>query len=278
VETVETAEGPVAYERAGEGPPLVLLHACPGDHRDYAAVHEALARSHAIYAIDWPGFGASPPPAVPTRASAMLYARVLATFVDALDLHGLRLVGNSVGGYAAASLAIDQPDRVERLVLVNSNGFTRHTPLTRAVCRLLGNETATRRLSGLLARCYLRRSNDTVRAMRRRAAAPRPERAAVQAALWRSFTEPDNDLRARAAAITAPTLVVWGRRDPLLPLRRDGRHCRRALPGARFTVVPTGHAAFAEDPAGFLALVEPFLLDASAAPPVRAVERPGAGR
>lgn len=269
MQIVETAVGPVAYERAGEGPPLVLLHASPGDHRDYAAVQPDLARSHTTWALDWPGFGGSPPPDPPAAASALGYARVLAAFVDALDLHDVRLVGNSVGGYAAASLAIDRPDRVERLVLVNSNGFTRHTPLTRAVCRLLGNETATRRLSGPLARGYLRRSTDTVRGMRRRAAAPGPERAAVQAALWRSFTAPDNDLRARAAAITARTLVVWGRRDPLLPLRRDGRHCRRALPGARFAPVATGHAPFAEDPAGFLALVEPFLLDAAAAPGAR---------
>lgn len=269
MDTVETAEGPVAYERAGEGPPLVLLHACPGDHRDYAAVHPALARSHTTWALDWPGFGGSPPPDPPSGASARRYARVLAAFVDALHLHDVRLIGNSVGGYAAASLAIEQPGRVERLVLVNSNGFTRHGRVTRAVCRLLGNETATRRLSGPLARCYLRRSTDAVREMRRRAAAPGPERAAVQAALWRSFTGPDNDLRARAAAITAPTLVVWGRRDPLLPLRRDGRHCRRALPGASFAPVPTGHAPFAEDPAGFLALVEPFLLDASVAPGAR---------
>jgi len=269
VDTVETAEGSVAYERAGEGPPLVLLHACPGDHRDYAAVQPALARSHTTWALDWPGFGGSPPPRPPAGASALGYARVLAAFVDALDLHDVRLVGNSVGGYAAASLAIGQRGRVERLVLVDSSGFTRHGRFTRSVCRLLGNETATRRLSGPLARCYLRRSNDTVRGMRRRAAAPGRERAAVQAALWRSFTEPDSDLRARAATITAPTLVVWGRRDPLLPLRRDGRHCRRALPDARFAAVPTGHAAFAEDPAGFLALVEPFLVDAAVVPGAR---------
>jgi pimeloyl-ACP methyl ester carboxylesterase len=80
---------------------------------------------------------------------------------------------------------------------------------------------------------------------------------ALEAAIWRSFTAPTYGLRARAAEITAPTLLLWGTRDPILGL--DGRSARRSMPRATWRPLPTGHAPFAEDPEAFLAAVLPFL-------------------
>jgi pimeloyl-ACP methyl ester carboxylesterase len=66
------------------------------------------------------------------------------------------------------------------------------------------------------------------------------------------------DLRSRAAELTAPTLIVWGKKDIAIPLRA-GRATHDAIRGSRFEILNTGHVVFSSDPAGFLALVEPFL-------------------
>ncbi|SON63106.1 2-hydroxy-6-oxononadienedioate/2-hydroxy-6-oxononatrienedioate hydrolase [Mycobacterium simulans] len=77
-------------------------------------------------------------------------------------------------------------------------------------------------------------------------------------ALWRSFATPGHDLRGRAAELSAPTLIVWGKQDIAIPLRA-GRATQKAIRGSRLEILDTGHVAFSSDPQGFLAVVEPFL-------------------
>jgi pimeloyl-ACP methyl ester carboxylesterase len=81
--------------------------------------------------------------------------------------------------------------------------------------------------------------------------------------LWRSFTTPEHDLRSRAAELTSPTLIVWGKKDIVIPLRA-GRATHDAIAGSRLEILDTGHVVFSSDPAGFLAIVEPFLESVSA--------------
>jgi len=261
---VDTPGGPVAVHRTGEGPAVVLLHANPGDSRDYAAVLPALAAELTVYAVDWPGYGDSPPPQPPSSATAMGYADLVPQLVAGLGIERAAFIGNSVGGYAAASYALREPSRVSALVLVNSGGFVPLTPLTRAFIAAKGTERVTALLAGRFPRLYLRARNPFVheilaREQARRDRARRGDRAciAVEAASWRSFADPRHDLRARTAGLTTPTLLVWGVRDPLLG--RAGRHARRAIPHARWHPLPTGHAPYAEAPEDFLAATLPFL-------------------
>jgi pimeloyl-ACP methyl ester carboxylesterase len=198
----------------------------------------------------------------------MAYARVLPEIADGLGLGRIALVGNSVGGYAAARLAIAQPDRVTALVLVNSGGFTALNPATRGFIMLMSRPLSMRLMAGRLSRLYLRRRTPEVREILARDVQRRRDRDAnaVAAALWRSFAAPEHDLRETAGAITAPTLLVWGNRDPMVGL--DARMVRRAMPNATMRWMPTGHAPFAEAPARFLGAVMPFLDAAVGAEPV----------
>jgi pimeloyl-ACP methyl ester carboxylesterase len=191
----------------------------------------------------------------------MLFARLLQEALDALALPAALLIGNSVGGYAAARLAIDRPERVRGLVLVSPGGFTPHNFISRLFCRIKGSEWVTAHSNRAFAALYLRRRTPVVRDMLERAAGEqrRADAVAVNAAVWRSFIEPEHDLRQRAATIQAPTLVVSGRLDPVIPAGKDGRIAAASIPGARQVVLETGHAPFAEDPQAFLAAVEPFL-------------------
>ena len=249
----------VHYQEQGEGAPLLLLSANPGDSADWAAVMPALAAEFRVLALDWPGYGGSTIPADAAQWTALDYAAVLREFVQALDLPPVRLIGNSVGGNAAARLAAATPDRVRALVLVAPGGFTPHTVITRAFCRLMGSRWALppRRWAGI----YLRKRTPTVAAMLARAAGAQsePARRVLNRALWRSFGTAVNDLRPLVAAIRAPVLLIFGAQDPAIPAHRDGRVAAACLPQAQRLVLPCGHAPFAELPEDFLRAVLPFL-------------------
>jgi pimeloyl-ACP methyl ester carboxylesterase len=256
---VTLPSGDLHYLESGRGAPLILLHANPGDSRDFDAVLPTLAGNYRVLALDWPGYGGSVLHCAGTTVNAGFFCQVLRDFLAALDLPPALIVGNSLGGNVAARLAIESPGQVRGLVLVSPGGFTRHTPVTRAFCRLQGSRFALSPRA--FAGWYLKHRTPVVRAMLERAATSQAaaESLALSRSVWRGFIEPENDLRARAASITAPTLLVFGARDPVISARRDGRLAVELIPRGKLVVMPSGHAPFAEMPEAFLAEVLPFL-------------------
>ena len=256
---VSLASGLVHYRDTGRGPPLVLLHANPGDSRDYEAVVPTLSEHWRVLALDWPGYGGSALPAEPGNVTAPWFATVLEQFLRALALPPAVLVGNSIGGNAALRATVQSPDLVAGLVLVSPGGFTPHNAITRMFCRFMGSGWALspRRWAGL----YLKRRSMTVEAMLARAAGEQreAERLQLNRALWRSFGTAENDLRQIAVGLRIPTLLMFGAQDPAIPAHKDGRVAQACLPHAKFCVMPCGHAPFAEVPEAFLAQVLPFL-------------------
>jgi pimeloyl-ACP methyl ester carboxylesterase len=259
VNMMETQVGNIAYSDTGEGPVVVLLHATLHDRRDFDAIAPTLGRDHRVIALDWPGHGDSPAPTPSYRPTAASFADVLADVVAALDLPPAAFIGNSVGGFAAARLAITDPERVSRLLLVNAGGFT-SGPVTNFYCRVLGTPAVMKRILPRFIHSYMKATSDTDHAIQERALARANTREGVDltAALWRSFASPEYDLRPHADRITAPCLVIWGSKDTAIPMRL-GRATAAAIPGSRLEVLPTGHVAFSSDPDGFLAIAAPFL-------------------
>ncbi len=260
---VTTRLGPLTSSDTGEGPVVVLLHATLHDRHDFDAVAPSLSRRQRVIALDWPGHRDCRLPAPTDSLTAAALADALEDVVGALDSPAAAFVGNSVGGFAAARLAITNPERVSRLVLVNTGGFAA-SALTNLYCRAVGTPAVTRLVLPRLIRSYMRSTSDTDREIEKRALARArtPEGAALAAALWRSFAAPEYDLRPQANRITAPTLIVWGSKDTAIPLR-FGRATAAAIPGSRLEVLPTGHLPFSSDPDGFLAIAAPFLATAT---------------
>jgi pimeloyl-ACP methyl ester carboxylesterase len=258
--TIQTRAGRVAYRELGSGPNVLLLHATLHDRHDFDPIVETLARRYRTIAVDWPGHGGSDPVDASLEAGAPLFADVLEDVVDGLGLKRTVLIGNSVGGFASARLAINRPALVAGLVLVNSGGFVPWNPLSRMFCRVLGRAGAFRRVAPLLVRGYMKAQTDSDReiAARAIAVAKTPEGARTGAALWRSFAPAEHDLRGRAAGLSAPTLIVWGKKDIAIPLSA-GRATHAAIVDSRLEILDTGHVVFSSDPQGFLAVVEPFL-------------------
>ncbi|RDI47184.1 alpha/beta fold hydrolase [Nocardia mexicana] len=255
---VASRAGRIHVAERGDGPPIVLLHATGHDHHDFDPIVDHLADRFRVLAVDWPGHGESDPLPPEIVASAMLFADVLDDLVDALGLDTITLIGNSVGGYAAARLAATRPELVSRLVLVNTGGYTGRGALVRAGTRILGTPALARTIFPRLIPRYMRAQseNDHVVQTKAVARARTSDGAGLIAALWRSFADPDYDLR--GARIVAPTLLVWGMLDIVLP-PREARSVQTALPAAQLVTLETGHVVFSSDPDGFLSHVTDFL-------------------
>ncbi|HET7857163.1 MAG TPA: alpha/beta fold hydrolase [Gaiellaceae bacterium] len=101
-------------EQAGEGPPVVLVHAGICDSRMWDPQWRTFPRSHTTIRYDLRGFGRSP-----LLPGPFSHARDLVGLLDELDLEQTALVGNSQGGQTALEVAVAEPDRVERLVLID---------------------------------------------------------------------------------------------------------------------------------------------------------------
>jgi pimeloyl-ACP methyl ester carboxylesterase len=271
---LQTSFGTVAYDArggagdgsdGGVGGTVVMLPAGAHSRHDFDQLRSTLPQRFRTVALDWPGHGDSA--ALEGEASAMRFADLAEEAVAALAPEGAVVLGNSVGGFAAARLAIRRPQLVRALVVVDGGGFAGRPPQTRVFCALMGRPRFLRRFYPAFSKLYMRPATEADAGARVAAIATTredPGRATV-AGLWRSFASPEHDLRAEAAKISAPTLLVWGRRDPVIPLR-VGRRAAELIPGARLAVLNAGHVPHTADPAGFAAELVPFLDAALGAP------------
>lgn len=169
--TIQTRAGRVSYDEMGSGPTVVLLYATLHDRRDFDPIRAQLARRYRTIAVDWPGHGDSGPVDPTLEPSAPLFADVLEDVVDGLGLTEAVLIGNSVGGFAAARLVITRPECVAGLILVNTGGFVPLGPLTRAFCRFIGSPGFVRLGARAFIRGYMKAKSDSDRAITNRAIA-----------------------------------------------------------------------------------------------------------
>lgn len=258
--TTTTATGSIAYEETGQGDPIVLLHATLHDRRDWDDIVPALSRTHRVIALDWPGHGESPLPSDGRPPGSEVFADVLEELVDQLDLRNVTLIGSSVGGYAACRLAARRPDRVAGVITAQGAGFSPSPAPIRAYLRFIGRPGMSRRLFPAFATAYMRPTSELDHRIVAKvsATAHTDEGALTFASMWRSFAQPQSDLRPIADRITAPVLVTWGRKDLSIP-RSWAKRAHRAIAGSQFAWFDTGHLPFASDPRGFLDVVEPFI-------------------
>lgn len=247
---LDTPTATIAYDERGHGPAILMLPSAAHDRHDFDELRALLPDDVRSIAIDWPGHGESPPPASP--ASAMAFADIAEHVLERLAPDGAIVLGNSVGGFSAARAAVSRPELVRGLVVVDGGGFAGRPLPVRVFCALMGRPRFLRRIYPAFAARYMRARTDADRRVLAVAVATTRSDPGLRVVseMWRSFASPEHDLRAAAPSITAPTLLVWGRRDPVIPLR-VGRRVRDTIPGARLVELDTGHVPHTTEPQRF---------------------------
>jgi pimeloyl-ACP methyl ester carboxylesterase len=260
---LDTSTGPIAYDIQGEGETLVLLSSGAHDRHDWDELRALLPARFRTIAIDWPSHGESP--AGDGEATVMRFADVAEEVVSKLAGGGAIVVGNSVGGFSAARLAIRRPELVRGLVIVDGGGFAGRSPLVRFFCTLMSQPLFLRAIYPAFARRYMRARTDADQHALEVGIATTRQDPGLKALteLWRSFASPEHDLRSQAAQIKTPTLLIWGRRDPVIPLR-IGKRIARLIEGSRLIVFDSGHVPHTTDPEHFAAELVGFVDSISA--------------
>ncbi|PMD53858.1 alpha/beta hydrolase fold protein [Hyaloscypha bicolor E] len=257
--SVATRAGDVSYSVNGTGSPIFLLHANLHSSQDFASIIPELSLHYQTFAIDFPWHGASTGTS-DIQPTAPHLADALEDLVIALDLPPAVFIGNSVGGFSAARLAITHPEKVKGLVLINNGGFIPWSFALKAVARPLSIPWINRLVMPSLVWKYMLPQTDLDKSIAEQvsARAKTIEGSKVAAGIWSSFPSPEHDLRSRSEELKAPTLLVWGKRDPVAPLSA-GIATQKCIKGSRLEVLDTGHVVFASRPEEFLELVEPFV-------------------
>jgi pimeloyl-ACP methyl ester carboxylesterase len=261
---------PVNYVDIGSGErePIVFVHGLGGQWQNWLQNIPRAARERRVVALDLPGFGLSSMPRGEITISG--YGRLVDTLCERLGLGRVDVVGNSMGGYIAAEVAIQFPERVDQLLLVSAAGITSsaiaHAPVLtvgRAMTALVTWSAARHRhiaarprsrhtVLQLVARHpSLLKADFAYEGFFKGAGKPGFEDA-LRACL-------DYDFRDRLPEIRVPTLIVWGEKDSILPVR-DAQEFERLIPDSRKVVMQdTGHIAMAERPGAFNDLMMEFL-------------------
>jgi len=251
----------MAYSVAGNGPPLVLLHAGIADRTMWEDVMPMLAGRFRVIACDLRGFGETPLPDGP-----FVYAADVAAMLDELGIERAHVIGVSMGGHVALDLALARPDLVDRLVLVGAgiDGWDHEATLREAWAE---EEAAFERgdldeVAWMNVRTWLDgpgRDENTVPAALRRRVYEMQRRALdlENPAATGGWLTPSR--RERLGDVAAPTLVLVGALDQR-DFRRIARFLAAEIPGARFEELPgVAHLPPLERPEAFARTVLGFL-------------------
>lgn len=258
----------VHYQETGDenAPAVVLIHGFISSTLIWSDVFLPLAAGFRVIAIDMPGYGYSDKPA-DGQYTIDWQAHTIVSLLDRLEIDTATIVGASYGGAVAATIALDYPERVERLVLVGtvSNDDILKQPMVRVARLPLVGDLVTPLYLG--SRWVLRKR---IADMYRRNGLPLDEHklaarhhllatANVHRAMLRSMRRWSAErISGEAHLIRKPTLIVWGEADSHVPLS-DGLRLRDRIPGSRLVVFRNcGHLPPAEQPERFIDVLTQF--------------------
>lgn len=275
--------GPSHYlELEGDGPPLVLVHGIGASYLSWQPVVELLAQTYRVLVLDLIGFGFTPPHG--RKTTVRRNAEFLIEFVETMTDGPATLVGNSMGGLVSMLAAVERPEIVDRLILVNPalpvvklRSISRDSQrLVLPLVPMFGN-TAARYY-------YHERSpeqevDDTLRLVLSRGAEIDPiyRAAAIEMARARremewnveAFTDAARSIAMELGSrrkfgrllhqVSQPTLLIHGAQDRVVPIA-SARWAADQRPDWAFRLLDAvGHTPQIEDPALFVALVEDWL-------------------
>jgi pimeloyl-ACP methyl ester carboxylesterase len=277
-EEVQLPQGRIRYRDLGEGEPIVFVHGYLVDGRLWSETAEQLAASHRCLVPDWPLGAHSTAMNQDADLTPPGIARLIADFLEALDLRGVTIVANDSGGAMSQVLVTRHPERIGRLVLTNCDTYDNFPPSVFKLLPPLAKLPGAMTLIGLPFR---------VPALRRAAFAPFAKRP-IPAELVDSWMEPsqsDPAVNRDTAKVTAgmhkrftleaaeklrnfdrPTLIAWAPEDRVFKLA-DARKLADTIPGARLETIDDAKTFVALDqPQRLAELIGIFVAETEVAP------------
>jgi 4,5:9,10-diseco-3-hydroxy-5,9,17-trioxoandrosta-1(10),2-diene-4-oate hydrolase len=255
------------YLTCGEGEPLLLIHGRGGAGALFAPVLAALAAERRVITLDLPGWGLSDKPPftgkTPHDALAVWREGVLG-FLDDQGLGQIDIAGHSMGGFTALSLALEHPDRVKRLILIDPGGLGKRSQFDVRLYMTIAPERLHRWLGTGFTRFIMRKDGATPE----RLAGPEfayyhalttqseivPSGARAFSA-WVNLTGVHLTLTERLRELQMPTLLLWGDRDFVAPYADALVAARYLQDGQLVTFNRCGHSPFSERPDAFAEVV-----------------------
>jgi pimeloyl-ACP methyl ester carboxylesterase len=273
----------VHHTHGGRGSPVLFIHGLGSSgYIEWRFNLEAASGGHRVYAPDLPGFGRSEKPRA--RYGIPYFTRFIERYMESRGLRSAAIVGASLGGRIALELALENPRRVSKLVLVNALGFGRpnvHVSYGLVTIPRLGEAVMNvardalhwapsemiRRVAGRLAGA----SHDLERTMDDAYLDNLRELYAAEGyhdaylATVRSLVAPKalfgghHDVTKRLNELKVPVQLVWGADDPLFPIAHAAR-AHSLIPNSRLAVIEgAGHTPQAERPEEFNRVLRKFL-------------------
>jgi pimeloyl-ACP methyl ester carboxylesterase len=248
--------------------PIVFVHGLSGQWQNWLENIPRFAQQRRVVAMDLPGFGMSEMPK--EKLTIELCGNFVAELCRRLDLAPAVLVGNSMGGFVSAEVAIRAPEVVERLLLLSSAGVSQMDIAQRPLM-------LAAKLAGFLATANVAQKRWVARRrvprhwvmslICRHPSKIRPD--AMYEGLMKGADKPgfedglranlEYDFRDRIPQIGAPTIVVWGEKDIIIPVK-DADAFVSMIDGARKIIMKdTGHVPMFERPRTFNDVLEEFL-------------------
>lgn len=262
----------VAYQDAGDGETLLLIHGMAGSSATWRDVIPALAKNYRVIAPDLLGHGESDKPRGDYSLGA--FAASLRDLLDALDIPRATIIGQSLGGGIAMQFAYQHRDRCERVVLIGSGGLGPDLSWTLRLLSAPGAEL----ILPVIAPPQVLSAGNKIKSLLSSAGVQSPR----GAELWSAYSSlSDRDTRNaflrtlrsvvdhRGQAVSAlsklhltaqmPVMFVWGDKDKIIPVAH-GYAAHEALPGSRLEIMPgLGHFPHVEAPAAVVELLEDFI-------------------
>jgi pimeloyl-ACP methyl ester carboxylesterase len=252
--TIKVDGRDVHYYTAGHGEPLVVIHGGGGDARTWQKNIVELAEKYTVYAPDLPGYGGSQP--LDGNYYIPELSQFLGSFASNLGLEKFYLVGHSLGGGVALDYALKSPQKIKKLVLVSSLCLGREIAFwvrlfsIPAFLRSLGVLTISV-LKGI--KWMAERLNPAEFIM------PLSPASMTIGGNITTFRQQAVVLEGRLAEVAVPTLLVWGAKDPIVPVRHAYR-AAKVIPDCRVKVFENrGHNVHRDELVEFNSTLTGFL-------------------
>tara|TARA_R110000744_G_scaffold251952_1_gene367733 strand:+ start:142 stop:1077 length:936 start_codon:yes stop_codon:yes gene_type:complete len=254
-----------------EGPksdkePIVLIHGTSASLHTWDGWVEVLKEQRRVIRFDLPAFGLTGPDPQ-NNYSIERYAEVVIAVLDALKIDKSVLAGNSLGGYIAWATAVFHPDRVSKLVLVDASGYPYDPESVPLAFKLSQNPLASRLLKNVLPKSMVEKSvknvygnpdlvTDELVNRYYELSLREGNRSALKARFEQTLP---GALMDKIGTINVPTLLIWGRKDKLIPLKFGKRFKQEIVNSQLIVFDDLGHVPHEENPQKTVLAVLNFL-------------------